>query len=193
MKYITFIGNCQLLCLCFFFQELLNDTNHIVKWICYGNEFVRASQRKWAQKCKDRVYDYNEAIELIKLSDVIIFQEVCLEKSLFCNKNTLTSLIKKDCNLVLLPSIHINYRNYNHSLKELQRREQLNDVDITVSDIIIKHKRENLMVNATSIKHPGTLFFMEIMKKICCHLNIQFFSKQKYNSFIKKKNFMKLP
>ena len=193
MKYITFIGNCQLLCLCFFFQQLLPSENYTVKWVCYGKDFERPSKRKWAQKCKNKVYNYDKVIKLIKASDIIIFQEVCPEKSLFCNKKTISSLIHKSCKLLVFPSIHINYRNYKNSLKELQRREKLNKVDITVSDIIIKHEGKNLMVNSTSIKHPGTLFFMEITKKICEKLDLNFFSEQQYEKFIKNNNYMELP
>ena len=37
---ITFIGNCQTLILCFYFQQLLNkDENNNICWVLYGEEF----------------------------------------------------------------------------------------------------------------------------------------------------------
>ena len=190
---ITFIGNCQMVSLCYFFQRLLDVNKYNVKWVCYGKDFQRVGKRRWANKCLNKILNYNDSIERLKISDVVIYQIISLEKSLFSNPETLKNIVLKHCKLITLPSIHINYRNFKQSLKELQRREQLNNIDVTVSDIIVKHTGKNLMVNDTSIKHPSTFFFMEIMKKLCKLLEVDFFSEAYYKSFMRKKNYMQLP
>lgn len=40
--------------------------------------------------------------------------------------------------------------------------------------------------------HPKTFLFMEIVRKICKILNINFFTDDQYNTFMKDENYMKL-
>jgi hypothetical protein len=53
---ITFIGNCQTVSLCFYFQQLLNQNNNI-SWCLYGQE-CKVHLGKWTDKCKNKIIDY---------------------------------------------------------------------------------------------------------------------------------------
>ena len=89
---IVFIGNCQTVSLCFYFQQLLSDYN--IKWVLYGDEF-KPHLNSWSDKVKDKILDYHIAYDLLKNSDAIIFQEISREKSEFSNTETL-EIIKKN-------------------------------------------------------------------------------------------------
>lgn len=70
---IIFIGNCQMVSLCYFFQLLLRNNN--IFWLLYGEEF-KQHLGSWSNKCKNKILDYNLSIELIKNSDFIIYQDI---------------------------------------------------------------------------------------------------------------------
>jgi len=89
-----------------------------------------------------------------------------------------------------IPSIYINYNDYDNSIKELQYREIKKKVDITVSNIIDKFKEEKIVFR---INHPTTFLFLEIIKELCIILNISFFEQHEYNKFLENFNFMNLP
>lgn len=184
---ITFIGNCQTVSLCFFFQQLLPSTD--VVWVMYGNEFQQHLV-SYSIKCKNKILDYSKCIERVKNSDIIIYQEICEEKSIFCNSAKLEELKKSSCRLIKIPSIHLDYSKYDLSIKELQTREVEKKVDIPVSNIFEKHREKTLML---TIWHPNTFLFLELMKDICLFLEIDFFSEEQTNEFLKKNNYMELP
>lgn len=183
---ITFIGNCQTASLCFYFQQLL-DCN--IKWVLYGDEF-RIHLGGWIDKVKNKIINYDESIDVIKKSDIIIYQEISKDKSLFYNTEIL-QLIKKDfCKLIKIPSIYLEYKNYDISIQLLKEREIINKVDIKVSDIFLKFREYQLMITSN---HPNTFLFLEIINKLCKLLNIDTFSELKRNIFLQDNNYMKLP
>jgi hypothetical protein len=185
---ITFIGNCQTVSLSFYFQQLLNQNNNI-SWCLYGEEW-KTHLGKWTDKCKNKIIDYTESIQKIKNSDIIIYQEINVNKSLFCNTKTLHEIKKSSCKLIQIPSIYLDYDDFDNSIKELISRENLNNVNIKVSDVLYKFKDNNLVVNRN---HPKTFLFMEIIKLLCNLLNLPFFTEQEYNKFLQNENYMELP
>jgi hypothetical protein len=186
---ITFIGNCQTVSLCFYFQELLGFKKNNICWVLYGNEF-KQHLNHWSDKCKNKIIDYHESIQQIRVSDVIIYQEINVDKSLFSNTEKLNELKRNSCKLIKIPSIYLNYRDYDNSLKKLRDIENINNVDIKVSNILETFKNFKLMF---SNYHPKTFLFLKIMKEICLMLEIPFFTKEQSNNFLKNENFMGLP
>jgi hypothetical protein len=185
---ITFIGNCQTLTLCFYFQQLLNENNNIY-WILYGEEF-KEHLGNWSVKCKNKIIDYHDSIQQIKDSDIIIYQEIDVKKSLFSNTNMLCLIKKNTCKLIKIASIYLIYDDFNNSINELIHRENENNVDIKISNILYKFKDINLMLTSN---HPKTFVFMEIIKLLCNLLNYNFFTEEQYNNFLKNENYMELP
>ncbi len=185
---ITFIGNCQTLSLCFYFQQLLNKNNNIC-WISYGEEFNQHIG-VWSAKCKNKIIDYDFSIQKIKDSDLIVYQNVDVEKSPFCNAKTLRELMKSSCKLIQIPSIYLIYSDFDNSIKELIVRENHNNVDIRVSNIFYYHRNINLMI---SRYHPNTFLFLKIVKIICDLINCKFFTIEQCNKFLKNNNYMNLP
>ncbi len=102
---ITFIGNCQTVSLCFYFQKLLEGTDYNISWILIADWFKQFLD-KWSEKCSNKILDYNESIEQIKVSDIIIFQEIVEEKSSICNSKMLNEFKKESCVLIKIPSIY---------------------------------------------------------------------------------------
>jgi hypothetical protein len=183
---IAFIGNCQTASLCFYFQQLLGEDN--IYWLLYGDDFKRCLGNIWDSKIKNKILNYDIAFDIIKNSDVIIYQEINKNKSKFSNTETLQKNKKSSCRLIRIPSIYLNYLEYNNSIKELKNREAT--VDITVSDIFEKHRDKCLML---SINHPNTFLFLEVIDKICILLNIDTFSQIKKDIFLQDNNYMELP
>lgn len=186
---IAFIGNCQVLTLCYYFQELLKNTNYTTMWLLYGDEF-KQHLGNWANKCNNKIINYDESIENIKICDIIIYQEIVTNKSEFSNTKFLQETKKDNCRLIKIPSIHFDYKHFNLSLKQLQERENLNNTDIKVSHLFEKFKDYNLMLTPN---HPKTCLFLEIVKELCLLLNINFFTKKQCMVFLKNSNFMELP
>ena len=188
---ITFIGNCQTISLCFYFQQLLNQNNNIY-WVLYGEEFKTLANGRdnWLKKCKNKIMDYNNSIRQIKNSDIIIYQNIDVNKSLFSNTSALKEIMKSSCKLIKIPSIYLLYHDFDNSIKELVNRENKNSVDIKVSNILYKYKDEILMLTSN---HPKTFLFMEIIKLLCNLLNLNFFTEEQYNNFLRDSNYAKLP
>lgn len=185
---ITFIGNCQTVSLCFYFQQLLSENNNIC-WLLYGEEF-KQHLNNWSVKCKNKILDYDKVIPTIKNSDIIIYQNIDVSKSLFSNTNILSKIKKDSCTLIQIPSIYLLYNNFDFSIKELIKRENKNNVDIKISNIFYKFRDTNLML---TYNHPTTFLFLEIMKILCNLLNIDFFTEEQYNLFMENKNYIGLP
>jgi len=183
---ITFIGNCQTASLCFYFQQLLNCN---INWVLYGDEFL-PNLGRWIDKVKNKSLDYDVSIDVIKNSDIIVYQEINKEKSAFSNTETLQIIKKISCKLITIPSIYLDYSDYENSIKELQKREIVNKVDILVSDIFEKYREQQLML---TIWHPSTFLFLEIVNEICNILNIETFSKTTREMFLQDDNYMQLP
>jgi hypothetical protein len=134
--------------------------------------------------------DYDISIQTIKDSDIIVYQNVDLEKSPFSNAKTLRELMKSSCKLIQIPSIYLIYSDFDNSIKELIDRENYNNVDIRVSNIFYYHRNVNLMINRY---HPNTFLFLKIVKAICDLINCKFFTIEQCNKFLKNNNYMELP
>ena len=203
MRNIGFIGNCQMIGLCFYLQELLGNKYNI-RWCLYTEKFKPSLYKRriidnlgrkielkhWADKCRNKIIRYDDSMNFVKSCDVIIYQKISIQTSKFFNEENILKIKKPDAKLIKLPSIFINYKNYDRSLLELQKRENQNNVDIFVSQIIDKNKPTNIML---SINHPTTFLFLEILKEICIILKINFFTNDQYLFFMKNMNFMELP
>jgi hypothetical protein len=189
MYNIGFIGNCQMIELCYYLQELFKN-NKDIRWCLYGDKFKSALHRRivtdnngrkielnhWADKCKNKIIDYNQSIRYIKSCDVIIYQKIKPETSKYFNEENILKMRKPDSKLIKLPSIHIDYNNYNASILELQKREKENNVDIFVSEILNKYRPKKLTFD---ISHPNPFLFKEILKEICFIINIKKLSDKK--------------
>lgn len=187
---ITFIGNCQTVSLCFFFQQLLKNkkNDYYVAWVLYGEDFKR-HLGEWSHKCENKILSYQLSIDQLKISDVIIYQNVDENKSFFSNSNYLNQIKKESCILIQIPCIYLDYSNFQNSLLEIKKREIKNNVDIKVSTIYEKYPRYKMML---SVYHPNTFLFLEIMKKILLLLKMDFFTKQEYDYYCKNEDFMNL-
>lgn len=195
---ITFMGNCQTLALCYYFQQLQYSN---ASWICYGEEMKRViiprkwrglfiKPNHWSDKCKNKIFNYLDQIEEIQKSDVIIYQEISTTKSYICNTKLIKELCKTSCRLIKLPCIYLEYHDYDNSIKELQARELANSVDICVSKIFEKFRDQNMLLTKN---HPNTFLFMQIVEELCSQLNIPFFSEERLRVFLQNNNYIDLP
>jgi hypothetical protein len=153
---ITFIGNCQTVALCFYFQQLLNNNHYSINWVLPYKSF-RRHLKKWSEKCKNKYISDDKCIETIKNSDIIIYQNISLDTSKFCNTNTLEKISKRSCKLICIPCAYLIYEDFDNSIINLIERENKNNVDITVSDIFFKFRNKNLML---TVIHLILIFFL---------------------------------
>lgn len=194
MIHIAFIGNCQLASLCYYLQELLkndNKSNYTIKYLIYGEDMGFNYERDhWIKKVENKVENYDDSKEYIKICDYVFFQEICKKKSEFSNKNSLLDLKKPTCKLTMFPSIYIEYNNFDESILELINKENKNRVDIKVSKIFQKYKMYNLML---TVNHAKTFLFLQLVKEICYIMDINWFNQEDYDKFMKNDNHMELP
>ncbi len=174
--------------LCFYFQELCGNI-HDIKYVCYGNEFL-VHLTQWSNKCTNKILDHENAIQRINDSDIIIYQEIRLTRSLISNQEFLQTNKKYDCILIKLPSIYLDYSDYNNSIQILENKEITKNVDIKCSDIIKQFKDRQLML---SVNHPNTFLFLKIVEQICSKINIEFFNIKQLRFYLNNKNYMELP
>jgi hypothetical protein len=187
---ISFIGNCQTLCLCYLFQHLLDKDKNDINWLLYGNHFFPYSVQEWTSKCNNKIIEEDQILNKIRTSDIIVYQEIDIEKSLFSNETFLKQESKKNSKLIKIPSVVFFYDNYENSINELKKREEINNVNIKVSDIFENHPNEKLMLTPW---HPKSYILLEITKNICKIIGIKFFDNDEYNEFLQNINFMNLP
>ena len=182
---IGFVGNCQTVYLNFLLEELLkNNSQYITKWCCYNIKTAYFAN----VKSKNKIKDHNEGINYLKECDFIIYQHILPQTSEFFSTDCILKYKKNTCVLISMPSIHFDITNYDSSLLELQRRESINNVTISVSNIIQENKNQRLFID---IIHPTPFLFLEIFKKICSLMNINSFTNEQYNFFMKENNTMK--
>ncbi len=81
-------------------------------------------------------------------------------------------------------------RNYNQSILRLREYEATHSVDITALDIIEECPTNVLIYHEY---HPTTRYFLNLLKKICDFIQIDYFSQDKYNQLIQQNNLMELP
>jgi hypothetical protein len=187
---ISFIGNYQTLCLCYLFQHLLNENENEINWLLYGNHFFPYSIAEWTSKCNNKINEKEQILNKIKTSDIIIYQEIDIDKSSFSNEETLKKERKKNAKLIKIPSVIFFHDDYEKSINELKKRENINNVDIKVSNIFEDDPNKNFMLTPY---HPNSYILLEIAKKICKIIGINFFDDKKYNEFLQNTNFMNLP
>jgi hypothetical protein len=187
---ITFIGSCQTVGLCFFFQQLLKNkkNDYYVSWVLYSEVF-KQHLHEWSNKCENKILNYQQSMQQIKKSDVIIYQHINESKCNFSNPNFLNQVKKESCILIQISCIHFDYSYFEKSLVELKKREIQKGVDIKVSKFIESNPKYKMML---SIYHPNTFLFLEIMKEILLILNMDFFSKEEYHYYCKNEDFMNL-
>ena len=191
---ITFIGNCQTITLCFYFQQLMSNNIDCIRWCNYGDEYTPHlyANGHIFDKCKNKTaVDYHEIIHIIKTSDVIIYQNVSLDKSSYCNTDFLRDTSKSDCRLIQIPCMFLDYMNFDVSIQDLIAREIKNNVDIKVSEIYYMYKEKNVDI-MLNIHHPKTILFMIVIEKICNLLECDFFTKEQYDFFMSNEDFMGL-
>lgn len=188
---IGFIGNCQTVSLCYFLQELLQgNTNYKIQWCCYEDDFKEIIEKeRWADKCKNKIYNKTESMRFLEGCDYIIYQHISEDTSPFFNTKCLEYYAKDTCKLISMPCIYLKYDSYDTSILELKKREKTQNVTITVSNLFTKENYKNLLL---TYNHPTTFLFLELLKQICKIMNIEFFNKEQIDNYLKDKNHMGL-
>ncbi len=186
---ISFIGNCQTVALCYYLQELLKGKDYSIRWLLYDEDFRRYLW-EWSDKCENKILDPVEIEKSIRESDIIIYQDIVLTKSSFSNESKLNDWKKPTCRLLKIPSMFLDYNDFNNSILEAIKREDEKKVDIRASPIIMAHRDRKLFL---IVNHPTTFLFLEVLREICAALDFTFFEEDKYNHFISNDNYMGLP
>jgi hypothetical protein len=197
MIYIGFVGNCQLLSLCFYTQFLLRENNeYTVRYISYDNAF-NVHIESWADKCNNKILNYSDGIEYLKKCDFIIYNKIKSTSSVYFNTECIMSYAKEDCKLISITSIFIIFEKYYQDISELLYRDIQLDNTIKISIIIyeyMKNKDLNCLHDLLITKnHPTTLLFLNIIDKICDIINIPSYNKETVDFLIQNRNLMELP
>lgn len=193
---IAFIGNCQMVSLCFFLQNILqNNENYNICYISYDDSFI-VHLTEWSHKCKNKIINYQEGIDFLRNCDYVFYQNIKDTTSAYFNKSSIHSYIKPTTMTISISSIHVELNDYDATIKELERRDNDFNNTIKVSAIIkdcIENKNKQIHDLLITIHHPTTFLFMEILIQICSYLNIPFYDENIYLNMIKDYNIMDLP
>ena len=179
---ITFMGKCQTLSLCYYFQQLLDKTKYNISWIMCSDCYLSHLNEHNVYKC-DNIILNDDIIEQIKISDVIIYQNVDEENSNFYNADKLEELKKSECKLIMIPSIYFDCDNINLSIEEIKNCNVTNDINDKLLSLFNKYKCEKLKEN---IKCQKTSLYLEIIKILFDTLDINEYNEeviQNFNNF----------
>ena len=190
MKILSLIGNCQMVTLCFYLQQLLDPSEYKVNWLSYGPEF-EIHLGKWSQKCQNKIRSHDDSIKELHQSDFVLYQEV--KSSKIANPAIIGMYKKNTTQVYKFPSVYLDFGSYEASIKELKFREINGSVDIKASEIFERnrHKTKNELMLTTN--HPTTYFFMEFLRIIASKLNFSFFTDEMVKCFMNDNNYMELP
>ena len=197
MIHIGFVGNCQLLSLCFFTQFLLKENQeYTVRYISYDNTF-NIHIDKWSDKCNNKILDYSEGIEYLMKCDYIIYNKIKKDTSIFFNTECIESYAKQNCKLISITSIYIQIEKYYQDISELLYRDITLNNTIKISTIIYEYMKDKELVNIKDLlitkNHPTTFLFLIIINKLCEIIEISSYSKEVFDLLIKNNNIMELP
>lgn len=193
---IGFVGNCQLLSLCFYTQFLLKDNpEYTVRYVCYDNSFHEHLDR-WSDKCHSKILDYSEGIDYLMKCDYIIYNKIKDRTSVFFNADALQSYAKPSCVLVSITSIFIELDKYQTGVSELLYRDIIQCNTIKVSTMIYEYmKQEGKQLSDLLItkNHPTTYLFMVIMEELCNIMGLKPYGRELFNTLVQNRNLMELP
>ena len=190
MIYIGIVGNCQMVSICFFLQKLLENKEYDIRWISYSDVFnIHLSE--WSDKCKNKILNVQEGIEFIKKCDYILYQKIRKETSPYFNTEDLKNYKKPTAKIFSISKILVPFENYQESILKFKEVDEDENNNIKVSKIIENIKNINIIL--INKYHPTTFLFLEIIKHICRHIGVNFFSPNVYHNLIKRPNIMGLP
>ena len=189
MIYIGIVGNCQMVSICFFLQKLLENKEYDIRWISYSDAFnIHLTQ--WSDKCKNKILNVHEGIEFIKKSDYILYQKIRKETSPYFNTEDLENYKKPTAKIFSISKIFVPFENYQESILKFKEVDENENNNIKVSKIIENIKNINIIL--INKYHPTTFLFLEIIKHICRHIDVDFFPPKVYHNLIRRPNIMGL-
>lgn len=184
---IAFVGNCQLLTLCFYLQYLLRDNkDYCIRWVCYSDNFLPHLTGTWDACCKDKITTAKEGVEYIKECDYIFYNPIKDETSTFFSTNKLQDIKKDTTKLYPIISMCLNYNDLDNSIDHLKDLDKENEIKIT--SIIEKYKNDLNKICLT-FNHPTTFCFLELMKEITREMNISYYNNDDYNELSKHRSY----
>ncbi len=168
---IGVIGNCQTLTLCVYLKDIL-PSDYEIRWIEYSKnispDYTRITSTKYSI---DILTDPVKGIEYLKDADYIIYQPIKIPTTVCFTDKQLKEYAKPGCKLISFISIYIE-NHYTVGINELKKRETANDVTMTVTDIMDRYQKHELMLTKN---HITSMFCIELVKKLVVHLGIDFF------------------
>ena len=156
---IGFVGNCQTIQLCSHYQKIYNDSDNI-RWICYNTSFLTSIKK--GDGCRNKIIDEEGGIEFIKSCDIIVYQKINELTSPLFHKDIIQTY-NPSAKYISIPSMYFNCDKYDQSFEELKKREEINKVDITITDIIENNKDEKLFI---TFNQPSDLLILKVVNKL---------------------------
>lgn len=163
------IGNCQTSAISKYIRDL--PDNHESFWLCYSELWKKKPWPKDArvfgeEQIKFHVFEDDKIQEVINTCDVMIYQPN-FEVLHFINKYNPINKIH-----VTLSPIFVD------DIEYMKRKEEKYKTSIRVSEIIEDHRDLELFIKQAD--HPTSIVYLEITRKICEILGLNFFNEQEY-------------
>lgn len=170
-KNISLIGNCQTTALCKFLRQL----KYNAKWLCFETEWINSNwpknQSLFQNQIQHNIFDQNDCVNFLKISDIIIFQPNYLHCNVVDNYKNDTA------QTITLSPVFVNNLDY------ILEKESKYQTNVKISSIISQYPKEKLYV--INDNHLSTLLTLEILKQIANLANLQFFDNITYQELIK--------
>lgn len=184
MKIAT-LGSCQAMALNWYIKQLLPDCE--ANWVApeifqfwKENPDFTSVESVWKTQANQNIFNTEEGVKYLKLSDYIIYQKIKPETSSNFNYEKIASYAKPSAK-----TLSFTYFQYDGTgkdpTKEMRKREELLLPDIKVSELILKNpKRKHFKFNEKGT-HCNSIFFLEILRQVCEQLNWDFFDEEQYS------------
>lgn len=178
---LCFIGNCQTIAYCKFVREL--SSNIDAYWICFRENWIK--DHTWP--ISDKIFgseqikfniinnENNIGVDMIQNSDFIFFQP---EFGILEILNKYISQKNDKIKTIAISPIKVNDMDY------MIRKEQKYQCKILVSDLVKIHKEKHKLYTDQD-NHITTFLILQVVRKICDILDINFYNDQTYKELLK--------
>ncbi|MBN2714706.1 MAG: hypothetical protein JXX14_02555 [Deltaproteobacteria bacterium] len=171
MKKICFIGNCQMLSLCIFFEELLDKSKYSVQWLCHHVSFHQ-HLGPWCRRPDDPttfrcrvILDEEQAREALLNCDILVYQSLSVKASpVFSPYLDNDGILNLHCTKVSFPSIHFKLDEVEHNYNYMKEKEQLHNISVPLADYLLENYQTRYLLLRE--QHPTTLFFKYLIEQV---------------------------
>ena len=198
MQKVCFVGNCQMLSLCIFLDELLDSSMYSLQWLCYHESFQQHLGR-WCRQPEDQQtfrcrveLDEEKSRQALSSCDILVFQYLSAKASPALSDYVGVEGAKKlTCKKVSFPTIEFKLDEFEYYYDNMKIREEKNDVSVPLADYLLNnYKSTDLLL---TWRHPTTKMFKYMIRQIAEQAGLELDLKKLNDTKYDHPNYIGLP